>query len=91
MTASTTMTIRLSAELKKKLDRLTALTQRSRSFLSAEAVKLYVERELEIMEGIERGLADVQADRLLPHDEAMEDVKNVIRKARKKPGAGVLL
>lgn len=85
---STTMTIRLNAELKQKLDRLAQGTRRSRSFLAAEAVSAYVERELEIIEGIEHGLADVKAGRIVSHDEAMAEVEAVIdgprsRKARK--------
>ena len=57
MNASTTMTIRLSIELKEKLDRLADGTRRSRSYLAVEAVSAYVERELAIIEGIQRGLA----------------------------------
>lgn len=53
MPDSTTMTIRLDAELKSRLDKLAGVTHRSRSFLAAEAVREYVElnewqiRELE--------------------------------------------
>ena len=40
---STTMTIRLEDDIKDRLDRLAEATQRSRSFLAAEAVRAYVE------------------------------------------------
>ena len=40
---STTMTIRLEPELKQRLDRLAEATQRSRSFLAAEALRDFVE------------------------------------------------
>jgi predicted transcriptional regulator len=33
-----------------------------------------VDLELEIIEGIKRGLADIEADRLVSHDEAMVEV-----------------
>lgn len=36
------MTIRLEAETKKRLDRLSAATSRSKSFLAAEAIREYV-------------------------------------------------
>ena len=39
---STTMTIRLEDDTKDRLDKLAAATQRSRSFLAAEAVREYV-------------------------------------------------
>ncbi len=74
MNASTTMTIRVSDELKGKLDRL--------AYLAAEAVSAYVERELAIIEGVERGLGDVVAGRVTPHDEAMDRVDALISGAR---------
>ena len=40
---STTMTIRLEPELKQRLDRLAEATQRSKSFLAAEALRDFVE------------------------------------------------
>lgn len=43
MADSTTMTVRLEAELKHRLDELAKVTHRSRSFLAAEAVREYVE------------------------------------------------
>lgn len=46
---STTVTIRVDPEVKDKLDRLARDTRRSRSYLAAEAVAAYVDRELEII------------------------------------------
>lgn len=40
---STTMTIRLDDEVKERLDRLAEATERSKSYLAAEAVRAYVE------------------------------------------------
>jgi predicted transcriptional regulator len=84
MNASTTMTIRVPADLKEKLDRLADGTRRSRSYLAAEAVSAYVERELAIIEGVQRGLADVEAGRVTPHDEAMDQVDTLIAGARNR-------
>ncbi|WP_223252011.1 CopG family ribbon-helix-helix protein [Paracoccus mutanolyticus] len=42
MTASTTMSIRVSPETKRKLERIAGETRRSKSFLAAEAVSAYV-------------------------------------------------
>lgn len=83
MPATATMTIRVSSETKRKLERLAADTRRSKSFLAAEAVSAYVERELEIIDGVRRGLADVEADRVVPHDEAMAEVQAVIDAAKR--------
>ena len=43
MSQSTTMTIRLESELKSRLDKLSAATHRSKSFLAAEAVREFIE------------------------------------------------
>lgn len=83
MGANTTMTIRVSADLKDKLGRLASNTRRSRSYLAAEAVEAYVNRELQIIEGIQHGLADMQAGRVTPHSEAMEEIDAAIEAASK--------
>ena len=84
MPESTTMTIRVSRDLKAKLDQLADNTKRSKSFLAGEAVAAYVERELEIVDGIKRGLADIEAGRVVPHKEAMAETRAVIEAARAK-------
>ena len=87
MTASTTMTIRVSPETKSKLERIAADTRRSKSFLAAEAVSAYVERELEIIDGIKRGMADVAAGRVIPHAQAVAEMREVIEEARRRKAA----
>ena len=84
MPASTTMTIRISADLKEKLGQLAQGTRRSNSFLAAEALAAYVERELKILLGIQEGLADMAAGNLMPHDEAMAEIDAIIEAARRK-------
>ena len=57
---STTMTIRLEPELKQRLDGLAEATQRSKSFLAAQAIREFVDlNEWQIQE-IRRAL--VEAD-----------------------------
>jgi predicted transcriptional regulator len=80
---STTMTIRVSADLKEKLDRLAADTRRSRSFLAAEAVSAYVARELAIVEGVNQGLEDVRQGRTVSHEEAMSELASLIEAAER--------
>ena len=75
---STTMTIRLSSETKAELGLLANATRRSKSFLAAEAVAAYVARERGIIEGIERGIADMKAGRTVTHDSAMAEVDALI-------------
>ncbi|QEL24588.1 ribbon-helix-helix protein, CopG family [Bosea sp. F3-2] len=88
MAATETMTIRVSAETKRKLERIAAGTRRSKSFLAGEAVSAYVDRELQIIEGIKRGLVDVEAGRVVPHDEVMTDARRIIADARRGKAGG---
>ena len=81
MAASTTMTIRLDPRLKEKLGKLAHETHRSRSFLAAEAVEGYVNRELAIIDGIERGLADVATKQTIGHEDAMATLRQAIEDA----------
>jgi predicted transcriptional regulator len=78
MVDSTTITVRLKPQVKEQLARLSQHTNRTRSYLAAEAIEAYVARESAIIEGIGRGLEDLQADRLVPHDEAMAELDATI-------------
>ena len=81
--ASTTLTVRLPAELKDRLGELAERTRRTKSFLAGEAIGNYVERELAIVAGIERGLGDTKAERVVPHDKAMRRIRKTIDNATK--------
>ena len=78
MTATTTMAIRLDPQFKAKLGKLANGTRRSRSFLAAEAVETYVDRELAFIEDIELGLADVETGRTVSHEDAMASLRQMI-------------
>ena len=82
--SSTTMTVRLSTDAKDKLARLAEHTNRSLSFLAGQAIADYAERELEIVEGIERGLEDAKAGRVVSLDEAMRRLHEAIDRASKE-------
>jgi RHH-type rel operon transcriptional repressor/antitoxin RelB len=59
---STTMTIRLEPDVKKRLDRLAAATDRSKSFLAAEAVRAYVENNEWQIDEIRTALEEANAE-----------------------------
>jgi predicted transcriptional regulator len=44
----------------------------------ARSIAAYLESEFDIVEGIKRGLDDVAARRLVPHDEAMRRIRATI-------------
>lgn len=56
-----TMTIRLEAELKSRLDKLSAATKRSKSFLAAEAVREFVKINEWQVEEIKNAIKEADA------------------------------
>jgi predicted transcriptional regulator len=79
MAETVTITVRVTADTKAKLDRLAAMTQRSRSFLAAEALSDYLAEELAIVEGIERGRTEIAAGKGIPHKQAMSQLRARVR------------
>ena len=57
-------------------------THRKESFPAGAAVAAYLERELEIIAGIERGAADMRADRVLARADVRTDLNARIERAR---------
>ncbi len=84
MTQSTTLTVRLTSDVKDQLGRLAEGTRRTKSFLAGEAIEAYVRQQLEIIDGIEAGIADMKAGRVVPHEEAMRLIYETIEQAAKK-------
>ena len=82
-TQSETVTVRLDIATKARLDELAQHTRRTKSFLAGEAIADYVERELAIVEGIKRGLADIEAGRVTSHEDAMQRIRSTIARAQK--------
>lgn len=81
-TQSETVTVRLSPETKARLEDLASQTRRSKSFLAGEAIADYVERELKIVEAIQRGLDDFEAGRVTSHEDAMKRLRATVDRAR---------
>lgn len=82
-----TVTIRVDAETKQRLDQLAKATERTRSYLAAEAIRQYLElNEWQIRE-IQQAVAEADAtkpEEWIPHEEVMRKIKTLARgKARK--------
>ncbi len=69
MSESEVVTVRLTAELKARLDALAKSTKRTRSFLAAEAIASYVELNAWQIEEIEKGLQEAEAGDFLTDEE----------------------
>ncbi len=71
MAETETVTVRLDGQLKKKLEALALSTQRSKSWLAAEAIAIYVEENAWQIEQIEEALeeADKPSAKWVNHEE----------------------
>ena len=83
MRDSDTLTVRLANTTKEQLSRLAAHTNRTKSYLASEAISAYVARELDIVEGIERGLEDMKAGRTVSHADAMARLRATVETVAK--------
>jgi predicted transcriptional regulator len=84
MPSSHTLTIRVKAETKDKLERLAKLTQRTRSWHAADALDAYVDRELRIAEAVREGLEDLETGQLVPHEDVAAEARAIIDAARRR-------
>lgn len=69
MPEMTTVTLQVPVELRDRLDRLAAVTGRSRSGLVAEALAAYLAEAEDHLAAVEQGLADAAAGRVVSHEE----------------------
>ena len=72
----------MSNQTEEQLSTLAGRTRGTRSFLAAEAITRYVERELAAVETICRGQDDVRAGRVTPHDEVALEFHAIVEAAR---------
>lgn len=64
-----TISIRIDAATKKRLDALAKLVKRSKSFLAAEAISAYVESEEWKIREVHAGMAELDAGQGVCHEE----------------------
>ncbi len=67
--ATSTVTVRLSAEARQRLDRLAKNTSRSKSWLAADAISLYLDTQEWQIGEIELGIQDADMENFAPVDE----------------------
>ena len=77
MTKSAMMTVRLTPEVRDKLDALARDTKRSKAYLASEAIETYVDLNAWQVAHIKAALAeDEQGGPGVPHEEVMEWVES---------------
>ncbi len=79
-----TLSVRISHEVKQRLDALAAQTNRSKSFLAAEAIAAYVTLEEWQLGEIQAGLADLDEGRVVGHESVSKWLRSWGKKAESK-------
>ena len=67
-TSTETLSIRLDARTKKRLDALAIRSKRSKSFLAAEAIAAYVDAEEWQLDEIHAGLGELDRGETVSHE-----------------------
>ncbi len=80
---TTTLSVRIDADTKKRLEALAKRARRSKSFLAAEAIAAFVEAESWQLDETQAGIDELDAGRGVAH----KDVANWLRSwGRKREG-----
>jgi predicted transcriptional regulator len=87
MGETATFTVRVPADLKRRLDQLAKAADRSRSGLAIDALWNYVEDQQWQLGEIEAGLRDVAGGRVVPHEEVERWLKSWGSKRKVRPPA----
>ncbi len=69
MGESTTLTLRIDSDIKKRLESLAEATKRSKSSLAAEGIEAFVELEERQIEGIKKAMASLDRGEGVAHDD----------------------
>ena len=81
---STTLSIRLDTDTKKRLEALAKRARRSKSFLAAEAIAAFVDAESWQLDEIQAGIKELDAGRGVAHKDVANWLGSWGRKRERK-------
>jgi RHH-type transcriptional regulator, rel operon repressor / antitoxin RelB len=81
---TTTLSVRIGVDTKKRLEALAKRARRSKSFLAAEAIAAYVEAESWQLDEIQAGLQELDEGRSVGHREVSVWLRSWGRKRERK-------
>ena len=81
---STTLSVRIDEETKRRLEALAKSSKRTKSFLAAEALAVYVESESWQLEEIKAGLKELDAGQSVSHANVSGWLRSWGRKGERK-------
>lgn len=74
---STPITLRVDDETLQEIDRLAALTDRSRNYILKAAVARYLEEERQWVDRVARGIEEADRGELTPHEDVMIEMRQI--------------
>jgi len=81
-TKSVTITARVSPALSKKLSGYAKLTERTRSAVVERLLADHIDYETWFVKEVRKGIESANRGDLIPHDEAMRQIRNYIAKRK---------
>jgi len=81
---STTLSVRIDVDTKKRLEALAKRARRSKSFLAAEAIAAYVDAESWQLDQIHTGIKELDDGRGVPHKDVANWLRSWGRKRERK-------
>ena len=88
---STVFTLRINDELKQQLEALAEATHRTKSFLAAEALRVYIENEEWLLREIREGQRQARAGMTVSGEEMDELLASLEVVPKRKPSNAVKL
>lgn len=81
---SVSISFRTTEKKRDEIDRIAEAFDRDRSWIVNQALDQYVDTYQYQVERIEKGLADVEAGRTIPHDEMLKRIAKLTGRRTKK-------
>ena len=81
---STTLSVRIDIETKKRLEALAKRARRSKSFLAAEAIAAFVETESWQLDEIQTSIKELDEGHGVPHKDVADWLRSWGRKRERK-------
>jgi predicted transcriptional regulator len=82
---SEVLSVRLSAETKKKLDKSAKAAKRSKSFIASEAIEAYLDEEARHIRELRLAMEEDDRDEVIPHEEVSKWLKTWGTKRKTRP------
>jgi RHH-type transcriptional regulator, rel operon repressor / antitoxin RelB len=82
---TTTLSVRLDLDTKKRLEALAKQSRRSKSFLAAEAIAAYVESESWQLGEIQAGMEELEQGRGVEHEKVAQWLESWGKTRERKP------